>query len=231
MQERVEHQSAFYQHSGKVPLASRLSFHVRKQMFDLFMDRFRPGPETRVLDVGVTSDTTFRESNYFEKFYPYPGRITCVGTEDGSHLMQEYPGLQYRRVRPGEGLPFADREFDIVFSNAVVEHTGSRSSQAAFVREICRVGKGFFITTPNRWFPVEHHTGLPLLHYLPAAWFRALLRPTRYSYWAEEEHLNILTTREFRELFPVGFEAEIAGVTLGGVVSNLVAIGSMVRDA
>jgi SAM-dependent methyltransferase len=194
-------------------------------MFDLFMARLQPGSETRVLDVGVTSDTTFRESNYFEKFYPYPHRITCVGTENGSHLMQEYPGLQYRRVQPGQPLPFADGEFDIVFSNAVVEHTGSRASQAAFVREVCRVGKHFFITTPNRWFPVEHHTGLPLLHYLPASWFRAVLRPTRYSYWAEEQNLNILTVREFAALFPAGFEVEIHVIRLAGVGANLVAIG------
>jgi SAM-dependent methyltransferase len=144
--------------------------------------------------------------------------------------MQEYPGLQYRRVQPGEGLPFADREFDIVFSNAVVEHTGSRASQAAFVREICRVGKQFFITTPNRWFPVEHHTGLPLLHYLPASWFRAALRPTKYAYWAEEQNLNILTMREFRGLFPAGCEVDTHVVRLAGIGANLIAIGQH-RDA
>ena len=79
-------------------------------------------------------------------------------------------------MQPGEPLPFRDGEFDVVFSNAVVEHVGSRTAQAAFVGELCRVGKSFFITTPNRWFPVEHHTGLPLLHYLPASVFRSLLR-------------------------------------------------------
>jgi SAM-dependent methyltransferase len=220
---RAEHVSAFYQHSGRVPLASRLSFYVRRKMFDLFMERFQPGPETRILDVGVTSDTSFVESNYFEKFYPYPHRITCVGTEDGSHLMQEYPGLQYRRVQPGQPLPFADKEFDIVFSNAVVEHTGSRASQAAFVREICRVGKTFFITTPSRWFPVEHHTGLPLLHYLPAPWFRALIRNTRYRYWATEEHLNILNARQFAQLFVSA--VEIHRVRVLGCTSNLVIAG------
>ena len=91
-----------------------------------------------------------------------------MGTEDGSHLEERYPGLSYKQVQPGDPLPFRDAEFDVVFSNAVLEHVGSRSAQAAFVRELCRVGKAFFITTPNRWFPIEHHTGLPMLHYLPA---------------------------------------------------------------
>ncbi len=71
------------------------------------------------------------------------------------------------------------------------------------MRELCRVGKSFFITTPNRWFPFEHHTGLPLLHYLPPSVFRPLLRRTRYRHWAEESNLNILTARELAALFPV----------------------------
>ena len=217
--------SAYYQHSGAVPLASRLSFHVRRKMFNLFMAHFQPSRKTRILDVGVTSDSTFAESNYFERFYPYPDNITCVGTEDGSHLMQEYPGLQYHRVKPGDPLPFSAGDFDIVFSNAVIEHTGSRIAQAAFVRELCRVGNAFFITTPNRWFPVEHHTGLPLIHFLPASLFRRCLRNTRYHFWADEQHLNILTTRELAALFPADVRLQICLVRLFGLTSNLVALG------
>ena len=48
-----------------------------------------------------------------------------MGTEDGSHLSLRYPGLSYRQVHPGDPLPFRDHEFDVVFSNAVLEHVGS----------------------------------------------------------------------------------------------------------
>jgi hypothetical protein len=133
--------SECYRHLGGVPFASRVSLHVRRKMFRIFMARFDPGSTARILDVGVTCDTQHRDSNYFEKLYPYPAQITCVGTEDGSHLMREYPGVRYQRIRADERLPFTDGEFDIVFSNAVIEHTGSRAAQAAFVREICR-GEG-----------------------------------------------------------------------------------------
>jgi SAM-dependent methyltransferase len=186
----------------------------------------RPGPETSVLDVGVTSDERFRESNYFEQMYPFPQNITCVGTEDGSHLALRYPGLVYRQVRSGDELPFRDAEFDVVFSNAVLEHVGSRAAQAAFVRELCRVSRSFFVTTPNRWFPFEHHTGLPLLHYLPASFFRALLRRTPYRHWADESNLNILTARELASFFPPEADVEIRSVRLGGLPSNLAAFGS-----
>ena len=70
-------------------------------MFLLFMEVMRPGPETTVLDVGVTSDERYRESNYFEQMYPYPHNITCVGTEDGSHLAAalSWPELQAGAAR------------------------------------------------------------------------------------------------------------------------------------
>ena len=217
--------SVLYQNSSKVPFASRISWMVRRKIFDLFMDRLSPGPDTTVLDVGVTNDTTFRESNFFEQLYPRPWRITCIGTEDGSHLVDQYPGLRYEQVRPGERLPFRDRQFDIVFSNAVVEHVGQRELQRAFVHEIRRVGSAFFITTPNRWFPVEHHTGLPLLHFLPPTMFRALIQGSRYDFWAQPQNLNILTAAQFQGLFENDCRTEMLRVRLCGFTSNLVAIG------
>jgi SAM-dependent methyltransferase len=226
---RVTSDSVYYVNSGAVPFASRVSIRARRKMFTRFMELVRPGAQTRVLDVGVTSDSTQEESNYFEHMYPHPENITCVGTEDGSHLASRFPGLVYERVRPGDPLPFRDAEFDVVFSNAVLEHVGSRAAQAAFVRELCRVGRAFFITTPNRWFPFEHHTGLPLVHYLPARLFRALLRDTRYHHWAEESNLNILTASELRKLFPLSTTVEIRTIRLVGLPSNLVAFGRVTR--
>jgi hypothetical protein len=195
-------------------------------MFALFMEKMRPGPQTTVLDVGVTSDVNHPESNYFEQWYPYPHNITCVGTEDGSHLASRYPGLTYRQTRDGEPLPFRDGEFDIVFSNAVLEHVG-RAAQGPFVRETCRVGKRFFITTPDRLFPFEHHTGLPLLHYLPPAIFRRLLAKTRHAHWSLEANLNILTNSELAALFSGEPNVTIHRIRFMGIPSNLVALGSI----
>lgn len=218
-------ESTYYQHSRYVPLASRLSFRVRRQIFHRFMTAFAPSAATSILDVGVTSDTGQQESNYFERLYPYPGQVTAVGTEDGSHLAEQYPGLRYQSVEPGNSLPFSTNQFDIVFSNAVLEHTGCRSSQAAFLKEVCRVGKRFFITTPNRWFPIEHHTGLPLLHFLPRVAYRAILARTSYRYWADEAHLNMLSGDALRRMLPAGVKGQVETVRLFGLSSNLIAFG------
>jgi hypothetical protein len=217
--------SVYYQHAAGVPLASRLSLQARERMFQLFVAAFAPSPTTKVLDVGVTSDSFYPESNYFERLYPYPQNIVAVGTEDGSHLAERYPGLQYRRIEPGEPLPYPDGHFDVVFSNAVLEHVGGEAAQRAFMRELARVGRGFFVTTPNRWFPIEHHTAVPLLHYLPAPLHRAVLARTKFHYWATEETLNILSARTLAALCPPGWTMEIQRVRTFGVTSNLVAVG------
>src|SRR5207244_2337653 len=117
------------------------------------------------------------------------------------------------------------KHFDIVFSNAVVEHAGNSEDQAAFIREACRVGKRVFITTPNRWFPVEHHTAVPLLHYLPKRMYRVILRNTSLTYWSHEENLNLLSRSEFAALFARDYPVTIryTGIGMRPLKSNLVA--------
>jgi len=194
-------------------------------MYEMFLRTLRPSADDVVLDIGVTSDRQHPESNFFERWYPHKQQLTCVGTEDGSHLEADFPGVRFVRVTPGERLPFADAQFSIAFSNAVLEHVGDAAAQRAFLAEMARVSRRFFLTTPNRWFPVEPHTALPLVHYLPPAMFRALIRPTRYAYWADEQHLNLLTARELAALFPAdaGVTIARAGIGFGVLRSNLIA--------
>ena len=220
--------SIFYKHSGRIPFASKISLRARRAIYQRFEEVLSPCATDLVLDVGVTNDNMFQESNFFEKYYPYKECLTCVGTEDGSGLELQYPGVHFVPVAGGQLLPFPDKHFDIAFSNAVIEHVGNRESQSFFVREILRVCRRFFITTPNRWFPVEVHTGLPLLHYLAPATFRSLISRTRYRFWSLENNLNLLTRSEFTQLFPrqADVTVEFQGIGLGNLTSNLVAYGN-----
>ena len=227
----VDSSQTYYQHSKHVPFASRLSQHVRRKMFAAFLETMRPGPDDTVLDVGVTGDRLQPESNYFERMYPYPHRITCVGTEDASHLEATYPGLRFQPVAHGQALPFQDQQFNLAFSNAVLEHTGSRPQQARFLAEIARVSQRFFVTTPNRWFPVEHHTGLPFVHYLPPALFRRLIGNTRYRFWADEANLNMLSRAEIKTIMPPRTSCTLLPVGVFGITSNFVLVGGSGRDS
>jgi SAM-dependent methyltransferase len=200
-------------------LVSKVSLQLRQQMFQALMQLAQPTPQTTVLDVGVTSDRR-EDCNFFERLYPFPNQITAVGMEDASFLEQDYPGLKYIQA-DGLTLPFADKSFDLVVSFAVIEHVGDRERQRAFVHELCRTGKACCITTPNRWHPIEFHTILPLVHWLPPTWFRQILTWMGKKFWAEEENLNLLSKKDFLSLFPADREIYIKEFKFLGLVSNL----------
>lgn len=183
------------------------------------MRLYSASPSQTVLDVGVTCDRR-EDCNFFEQWYPFLHQITAVGMEDAAFLEQDYPGLKFVQA-DGLNLPFADRSFDLAVSFAVIEHVGDRSHQAAFVRELLRVGKVCCITTPNRWHPIEFHTVLPLVHWLPPIWFRRILRWLGMSFWAEEKNLNLLTEADLLALVPAGYRVKIDRFRLLGFVSNL----------
>jgi SAM-dependent methyltransferase len=207
-------------------LADRITWRQRRKMFKRFLRSLEVQSRSTVLDVGVTSDQTYDHSNYLEAWYPDKGCITAVGIDDGSFLERLYPGITFVQA-DGCDLPFDDGHFDYVHSSAVIEHVGSRKRQIEFIREAWRVArKGVFITTPNRRFPVEFHTSLPLIHWLPVASYRKLLMIFGYEFFAREKNLNLLSSRSLaRAARAAGVDRfQIASVCLLGLPTNLLLI-------
>jgi hypothetical protein len=212
-------------------LAIRIATKVRGDMFRMFAARF-PFTETDlVLDLGVTSDQSYASSNYFEQLYPWKDRITAAGIDDARFLEDQYPGLRFVHADALD-LPFPDASFDYVHSSAVLEHVGSFENQRRMIAECVRVArKGICLTTPNRWFPVEFHTQLPLLHWLPKAWFRRILSGMGQKELAREENLNLMTERELREAVKdiESWSFQVEHARLAGLKSNLVLFGRRAR--
>jgi SAM-dependent methyltransferase len=201
-------------------LVDAVSLRSRRRKLALFTETMRPTADTTVVDVGV-DDSGFGERcgpcgtlNFFEELYPWPERITAVGIHEGRRFAERYPAARYVQASALE-LPFEDGAFDVYFSNAVIEHVGPGDAQRRFVAEALRVAPRIFITTPNRWFPVELHTRAPLVHWLPdSAAHRAydLIRKP----WAKENHL--LGPRDLRGLFPGDVRVVNLGMTLAAIV-------------
>jgi SAM-dependent methyltransferase len=202
-----------------VRLVDQVSLRSRERKLRLFLDELHPTVETSVLDVGA-DELAFGEGhgcgtlNFFEERYPWPERITALGLHDGSGFSARYPKIRYVQ---GDAcaLPFADGEFDIVFSNAVIEHVGDRERQRQLVSEALRVGRRIFITTPNRRFPIEVHTRLPLLHWLPN---RLAHRTYRALGKSSATEIQLLTSRSFEALFPGHVRIVNLGLTLVAIV-------------
>ena len=195
--------------------AFRVSLWSRERKLRLFLELLEPGPETTVLDVGVT-DAPFgggSTDNYFEARYPWPERITAVGTTGLDRFAAAFPRVRVVRA-DGRELPFADGEFDVGYSNAVVEHVaGGRAGQRRFVGELCRVARRVFVSTPNRWFPVDPHSLLPFVQWLPPGEARErLLRRRGFA-----DVLDPLGPRELAALFPYPVRVINRGLTLVAV--------------
>jgi SAM-dependent methyltransferase len=190
-------------------LAARASLWNRRRKLGLFMEAIRPGPETRIVDVGV-GDTGFRTEpglgashNFFEALYPWPERITAVSDVPLPHFAEAFPQVR-SVVADGTELPFGDDAFDVAFSNAVVEHVGGRDEQRRFVAELCRVAPRVFVSTPNRWFPVDTHTLVPFAHWLPRPAADRTMRALRRENW---ERVDLLSRGDLLALFPAEVRA------------------------
>ena len=148
-------------------LKTFFSMRARTRMFNQFMKAIKPLEKDEVLDVGATPDTMLKDSNLFDKLYPYKKHLTVCSIEDCSELVQKMELKKFVFNEPKKPLPFADKEFDICFCSAVLEHVGSRQDQEFFINECLRVADKIFLTTPYRYFPLEMHTFIPFLHWLP----------------------------------------------------------------
>jgi SAM-dependent methyltransferase len=214
---------SFPNHPRLRAIESAASVRSRRNRFDHFMKAVKPQASDLVLDVGVTPDTTRKESNFFEELYPHRDRLTASSVEDASNLENHYPGVRFVRTK-GVVLPFDDLQFDVAFSSAVIEHVGDRLQQQRFVSELLRVARCIYILTPSRWFPIDPHTMLPLIHWLPQRYHQQLLRILNQDFWATTEHLNLLSARSLRALFPLSAGVEITALRTLGWPSNLCAL-------
>lgn len=199
-------------------LVDAVSLRSRRRKLRLLFDELQPTAATTVLDVGADEvgfggdggQSGCSTHNFFEEHYPWPAQVTALGLHDGTLFRERHPEVRYVQ---GDAcaLPFPDDAFDIVFSNAVIEHVGGRERQQAFVGEALRVGRHVFLTTPNRWFPLEVHTRLPLVHWLPRGAAHRAYDLVGKGF-AKENHL--LGPGDLRSLFPVPVRIVNLGLTL-----------------
>lgn len=110
-------------------------------------------------------------------------------------------------VSSGLRLPFADGAVDLAFSNSVIEHVGSEENQFQFAREMMRVGKRVYCQTPSRLFPVDPHSSMPFLHWLPRKWLTPnFLRYFTLNGWLfkkpYEYDVTWISKKKLQKMFP-----------------------------
>lgn len=172
----------------------------RSPRMKAFIDNFHVSSDTRILDVG--------------------------GSMFNWTLVDEQPNLTILNILPptrtssqanwmiadAKFLPFVSSSFDIVYSNSVIEHLSDYVSQQEFAAECARVGKQYYVQTPNKWFPIEPHVLTLFIHWLPKKWQRYLIRYFSFWGWLNKPsfrqidellaEIRLLTKKEIQTLFP-----------------------------
>jgi hypothetical protein len=204
-----------------------LSNKMRSQRFGVFEQMIADLPRpVRVLDVGGTvafwesrglgdtpNDVHVTLFNMSEVDVPHAGFVSVAG--DAADLSR-----------------FERDQFDVVFSNSVIEHLFTRERQFAMANEIERIGKRYWVQTPSFWFPIEPHFHVPGWQWLPKRVRTRLLMRRRCGWRGPEpdqtrartmvDEVRLLRPTELRKMFPTGslLRERFGGVTKSYVLAR-----------
>ncbi len=196
-----------------------LATRMRRRRFEFFLSLLQElEGHVEILDIGGTQQ--FWDLMLGED--PCDIRVTLLNIE---HQRVSSPRF-VSAIGDARAMPqFPSGSFDVVFSNSVIEHVGDYKSQRQMATEIRRVGRRFFVQTPNKRFPLEPHFLFPWFQYLPlttrawlvnrfdVGWYKRI--PDARAARAEVESIQLLTKERFSALFPGArvHEEKIAGLT------------------
>jgi hypothetical protein len=199
---------------------------MRARRFDFFRSLVDPLPKPiRILDVGGTQDF-WEAMNYVA---PEIADITVVNLKAPE---SRHANITTMDANACDMPMFADGEFDVVFSNSVIEHVGDVSNQRAMAGEVQRIGKRYFVQTPNRHFPIEPHYMFPFFQFMPTGIKTWLLMNLGIAWGGKIKDRNaavatansviLLSRSSFTAMFP---KAQIYNEKVLGVTKSFTAFG------
>ena len=217
-------------YAAKFPAINNFLLNItknnREQIHNLFLKNTFYNNDCSLLDIGTTADT-HESNNIILQKTVNNNNISCLSNQDLSILKKKFPHVKEFFLGDAKKTNFIDNSFDIVFSSAVIEHVGSFQNQINFIKECARIGKyQVFITTPNRYYPVDFHTRLPFLNWLPKKINRVILKLIGFKFYSLEENLNLLSKDNISEIMKILKikNYKIYNHKFLGFVSNLILI-------
>ena len=138
-------------------------------------------------------------------------------------------------VGDGRCVEAPSASFDLVHSNSTIEHLGAISEMRLFASEVSRLGRCYYVQTPNFWFPIEpHFPTAPAIHWMPKA-LRTYILATfpvsyagRLNFEAARNKVNevrLLSSHDMKALFP---DAVIRRERFFGFTKSLIAVRATV---
>ena len=153
-----------------------------------------------VLDIGTTSDDENPNSNLIVKNLKNINNFYSISNQSiNSPFFKKT--LKKSIVDNLDEKEIEEFKSDLVLSSATIEHVGSFENQKMMIKNMIKLTeKMLIITTPNRFHPVEFHTKIPFIHWLPKKVHRKILKFLNLSFYSKEENLNLLSEADFINL-------------------------------
>ena len=207
----------------------RIVLNKRKEMANIINRQLDNIELTDALDIGSTDDNNFESSNFLIKninnIKHYKSLSNQVITD------KFFSSSLIKSITDNLSVEEVDKfKSDLVISNATIEHVGSLEDQIKMISNIIRLSKKIFIiTTPNRFHPIDFHTKLPLIHWLPKKIHRKLLNMLNLSFFAKEDNLNLMSENDLKKALANQNikKYEIFHIRLFGFKSNFLVIGEV----
>jgi len=170
--------------------------NARDKFFDIFKKKTQYSQEKSIIDIGTTPSLGKIHNNILSKVKKNKN-VTCLSNLNCKSLSKKYPNIKKFIQADARKNNLSSNSFDIVHSNATIEHIGSYKNQLLFIKECVRISKKYvFIQTPNRFFPIDFHTFLPFIHWLPKSIHRKILKGVGLSFYSYEKNLNLLSKKD-----------------------------------
>ena len=199
----------------------------RVEMISLVKKHIKISQIKDLLDIGTTEDISADSSNVFCKML---NKIKIHKSISNQKITNKrFKSTIKKSITSKFSKEIIDTfKSDLVLSSATIEHVGSLENQIAKVGNMISLSRKYVvISTPNRFYPIELHTKLPLIHWLPKTIFRKILLLLNMKYFADEKNMNLLSKNDLKKIlniFSQKIDYKIYNIYFLGFVSNFLII-------
>ena len=201
----------------------------RLEMLNILKKSIKDYSINSFLDIGTTEENKLESSNFFVKKFNDIKIKKSITNQNISN--EKFTACLKKSITDDfskdEIIKFKS---DLVISSATIEHVGNFENQVKMVKNIAELcNKCFFITTPYRFFPIDFHTKIPIIHMFPKKIHRKILTILGLEDYAKEENLNLLDINSLKVIIEKlnnnDFKIKIMKIKLFGLTSNLLIYG------
>ena len=204
----------------------KIVYKKRIEIADLINKETKNFELNDALDIGTTEDNKNESSNTIIKSLKRAKVFKSISNQDIKSSFFEKK-LNKSITKDFTKIELEEFSSDIVLSNATIEHVGNQQKQRKMLDNIIKLSKKVFvISTPNRSYPIDFHTKIPFIHWLPKNLHRKILKIIGLSFYAKVENLNLLNKKDlilFMKEYNLDYK--IYDIKLFNLSTNLILIG------